>query len=356
MSNKPSWCESFIKTKPPYVIAEAGVNHNGCLETAYELIDAAVQAGADAVKFQAFSADELTTKSAPKADYQIENDTGSQSQYDMLKKCELREHDLHALFEFCQMRNIDFLATPFSTYWLKVLCQIGMESIKIGSGNTSMHSLLKEIGQTRLPVILSTGMSLLSDIEKVIVTLTENGCGNLAVLHCVSLYPTSLDQANLYAIGYLHEHLGLPTGFSDHTLETETGALAVAAGATILEKHFTLDKSLEGPDHKMSLSPAELKDYIYKARQASIACGQYNKSPLPQERFIKEKVHTSIVAQQYIKAGSIITEDMLTEKRPGNGIPSEKLKSIVGSRANCDIPADQLLRYDFLTNRKDENS
>ena len=347
---EPGWVARRIR---PYVIAEVGVNHNGRLQTALELADAAVDAGADCVKFQAFNADELCSKAAPKADYQQQCGRPAESQYDMLRRLELTEKEFESIAEHCRKLGIDFLATPFSARWVDALVGVGATAIKIGSGNLGDTGLLKAVGQTTLPVILSTGMADMANIEKAIAALRQAGAGTLAVLHCVSLYPTRLEQANLYAIRALQERTGLVVGFSDHTEQTFTGAWAVAAGAVIVEKHLTLDKKAEGPDHKMSLTPVELADYVRQARQAATACGSGQKTPLPQENKVKQVVTLSAVPTRFLRAGTRITEQMIAEgaftaKRPGTGVPADQIECLSGAILSRDVAADEPIRWEDI--------
>lgn len=341
----PGWASSAVR---PYVIAEAGVNHNGKLDLALEMVNAAASSGADCVKFQAFTADELVTREAPKAAYQQECGDPGESQYEMLRRYEMSLSCFSVLKRRCGELGIDFLATPFSTRWVDALVNMSMTAIKVGSGNIGAGSLLDTIGQSHLPVLLSTGMCTMEEVDHSICRLRAAGCGPLAVLHCVSLYPTQLEQVNLGAIGALRDHTGLTVGFSDHTCEVVTGSLAVAAGAVILEKHFTLDKSLDGPDHKASLTPEELREYINLARQSYDALGNGRKEPLAEELPIKALVRMSLVSGKFIRAGSVITREMLMVKRPGTGIPEGQLDDVVGSRAKCDIPVGRVLTEELL--------
>ncbi|MBN1436435.1 MAG: N-acetylneuraminate synthase family protein [Sedimentisphaerales bacterium] len=333
----------------PYVIAEAGVNHNGDVSLALELVAAAKEAGADCVKFQAFSAEELVTKEAAKAEYQQNCGQAGESQCEMLKRYEFTRNAFAQIKQRCDELGIMFLATPFSTRWVDVLCELGVSAIKVGSGNIESGNLLDVIGQTGLPLIVSTGMSTLDEVDRTVARLRNAGSNELAVLHCVSLYPTRLDQVNLRAIATLQSHTQLTTGFSDHTCEIITGALAVAAGAQILEKHFTLDKAMDGPDHQASLEPNELREYITLAQQAMTARGSGDKGPLPEELPVKNLVRFSVVTAKFIKAGSVITQDMVTTKRPGIGISAEELELVIGAKALRDMEADVPVTHESIT-------
>lgn len=342
----PGWVDGRIV---PYVIAEAGVNHNGQLETAIKLVEAAKEAGADCVKFQAFTADEIAVKDTPKTEYQKRSGPAGESQYEMLQRCELAAAEFVAVKQRCDELGIDFLVTPFSVRWVEELEGMGAAAYKIGSGNLAVPELLEAIGRTGKPVILSTGMSDLAQAERAIAVIQKAGCGELAVLHCVSLYPTRLDQVNLRAMAVLGEKMELAVGFSDHTTEEITGALAVAAGAVILEKHLTLDRNMEGPDHAMSLEPEQLRRYIAMARQGRTALGYGRKEPLPEEMAIREMVSFSVASSTFIPAGSIITEEMLTVMRPGTGIPAAEKSNLTGRRAVRNIEIYRLIEWDDIS-------
>ncbi len=339
----------FNKSKP-FIIAEAGVNHNGDLKIAYEMIDVAKEAGADCVKFQSYTAKELSIKSSPKADYQKKSGEKGETQYDMLLRYELKENDFIKLKEYCDKKGIMFLSTPFSSRWVKILFDLGIKAFKVGSGNLKMNELLRSIGRTGLPVILSTGMHYLSEIDDSISVLRSSGCRDLSILHCVTTYPAKLDQINLFTIKSLQERFNLITGFSDHTEEVFTGSLAVASGASILEKHFTLNRKYEGPDHKASLEPLELFKYIKYAKKSAIICGEkcVEKNILEEELKIKAIVRMSLASKVFIKKGTFITMDMLTQKRPGTGIPPKNIAVVIGSIAKRDIQEDEILIYEDI--------
>ena len=341
----PDWVNRQVE---PYIIAEAGVNHNGQLSLALAMAEAAKKAGADCVKFQAFSARELTTRDAAKAEYQQACGDDGEGQYEMLKRYELTDNAFSTLKQRCDMLGIDFLATPFSTKWVDLLVKLGVSAVKVGSGNIGSGSLLDVIGQTGLPLVVSTGMCDMVEVDGTLARLRGAGCGEIALLHCVSLYPTPPDQTNLRAIRTLQEHTGLPTGFSDHTQEVVTGGLAVAMGATILEKHFTMDKEMDGPDHKVSLEPSEMAEYVELAHKAAAACGTGRKEPLAEELPVKKLVRLSVVSARRINAGTVITPEMLTMKRPGTGISAEQLRLVIGSTAKRDIAEDEMVDMEAL--------
>ena len=329
-----------------YIIAEAGVNHNGDLQTAYNLIDEAVIAKADCIKFQAFCADDLAIRTAPKAEYQIKDK--DENQYNMLLKYELTPDEFLKIKNYCDKKNINFLATPFSNKWVDILFDLGVDAFKISSGSINSNILLSHIGHTCLPVILSTGMSNMSEINNAINILKKHGCPSLSILHCITLYPVKIEQINLFSIAALKEKFNFKVGFSDHTEEIYTGGLAIAAGATIIEKHFTLDKNMEGPDHAMSLSPKQLKEYINYIRRVEVICGEKIKEPLSEELFVKRVVQTSLVAKETIKRGETISREMLTEKRPATGIFSDKIEEVIGKCVNKNIEKNSIIFWDDI--------
>ncbi|MCP4708940.1 MAG: radical SAM protein [Planctomycetes bacterium] len=323
----PGWVNGQVK---PYIIAEAGVNHNGKVETALKLVKAAKEAGADCVKFQAFMAEELVIKETAKADYQKGCGAEGESQYEMLKRMELGVEDFRKIMDYCDELGIDFLVTPFSVGWVMKLEELGVGAFKVGSGNLGVGPLLEAMGETGLPVIVSTGMADIEEVRGTLRRLRGAGCGEIAVLHCVSLYPTPLEKVNLKVIGTLAKEFRRPVGFSDHTVETITGAWAVATGATILEKHLTLNKEMEGPDQKMSLEPKELAEYITQAKLARLAIGSAQKKPISEELKMKETARMSVVARKAIKAGDEFSWDNLTIKRPGTGVPAGNIEAMIG--------------------------
>ena len=330
----------------PYIIAEAGVNHNGSVDMALEIIECAAHAGADCVKFQAFSADQLVTESAPKASYQYDPENPSQSQYEMLKSLELDPENFALLASHCRQLQIDFMVTPFSIDWAKKLLEYDLTAFKVSSSHVTSLDFLEKLGNLGLPVILSTGMCDLDEVSAAVGVL-EN-VDKLALLHCVSMYPTPFDKANLRAIKTLHAEYNVPVGFSDHTVETITGSLAVAAGAVILEKHFTLDKVLPGPDHSTSLTPDDFKQYVQLVSKVTEIMGDGIKQPAGGEYAVRDVARLSLAAACDIAPGTIITDKMLTAKRPGTGIsPADKHK-IVGQKSRCEIEKGELIYPDAI--------
>ena len=326
-----------------FIIAEAGVNHNGSIEIARKLVDEAALAGADAVKFQTFKAENLVSKDAKKADYQMETTDGNESQFDMLKKLELTPDMHRELIEYCSQKNIMFLSTPFDIDSLRYLLQCGIEIIKIPSGEITNYPYLREVGRTGRPVVLSSGMSGLDEVKAAVNVLREYGSRDITVLHCNTEYPTPYSDVNLKAMLTIKEELGVAVGYSDHTPGIEVAVAATALGAVVIEKHFTLDKNMQGPDHKASLEPHELCEMIRQIRNVELALGDGLKVPSESEKKNIDIVRKSIVAKKVIKQGDLFTEDNITTKRPGNGISPMRWNEIIGQRAVRDFGADELI-------------
>jgi N,N'-diacetyllegionaminate synthase len=328
-----------------FIIAEAGVNHNGNMDLAKQLIDKAVEAKVDAVKFQTFIAEHVISKYAQKADYQKETTGANESQLDMVKKLQLSFDDFIALKKYAESKNIMFLSTPFDMVSIDFLATLKMGLWKIPSGEITNLPYLKKIAQYNEKVIFSTGMSTLGDIEKAISILTEHGTqfSNISVLHCNTEYPTPMGDVNLKAMLTIKDAFGVAVGYSDHTLGIEIPIAAVAMGATIIEKHFTLDKNMEGPDHKASLEPEELCAMVKAIRNIETALGTGIKLPSASEKKNTEIARKSIHLAKDIKIGSVLNEDDLIIKRPGNGISPLLIESIVGCKVNKDLKADTLL-------------
>ena len=325
------------------IIAEAGVNHNGNIEIAKKLIDVAAESGADYVKFQTASLDGIVSKSAKMSQYQIENIGVETSQKEMLRKLLLPYEAFEELYEYCKTRNIAFLSTPFDIESIDFLDDLGVPFWKIPSGEITNYPYLKHIGQTGKPVIMSCGMSTLEEVESAIRVLKENGTTNISIMHCNTDYPTKMSDVNLRAINWLEEKLGVPVGYSDHTLGIEVPIAAVAMGAGVIEKHFTLDRNMEGPDHVCSLEPAELKQMIKSMRNIEQALGEREKKVTDSEKQNIEVARKSIVCAKRIKCGETISEDMLTTKRPGNGINPMLWEQVIGKSSNRDYEEDDVL-------------
>lgn len=333
---------------PVYVIAEAGVNHNGSLQTALAMVDAAAAAGADAVKFQAFTADTLVTAAAPAAAYQRAR-TGAITQREMLRRLELAPGDFSALRDRCQKKNVEFLATPFSRYDLEVLLRLGVSAVKLASTDLNNVPLAEAAARTGLPLIVSTGAANAEEITSAVQRLRQwDAARRTVLLHCVSSYPTRWHEANLGAVGELRRRFGLHGGYSDHTTSDLTGALAVAAGARVLEKHFTLDRKTAGPDHAMSLEPSQLARYIEGARQAEAALGSGSLDPAESEQEVRRLARKSLVAARPIAAGEILTAELIAAKRPGGGVDPAQIDRFLGRRAVGPIPTDTPLTPEMV--------
>jgi N,N'-diacetyllegionaminate synthase len=334
--------------EPAFIIAEAGVNHNGDLQLAKKLVDAAVAAGADAVKFQTFRAEELVSATAPKARYQMETAGTAESQLEMIRRLELPPEAHHELNEYCKSRQILFLSTPFDAQSADLLENLNMLAYKVPSGEITNWPFLEHIASKLKPVILSTGMSDLGEVDGAIRVLRSAGCSELAVLHCTSSYPATAANSNLRAMQTLAESFQVPVGLSDHTLGVEIPLAAVALGGCIIEKHFTLNKSLAGPDHQASLEPNELRFLVGAIRNVESAMGDGIKRPNSSEEDVRNVARRSILTRHLIPQGALIAKDMLVFKRPGTGIPPSKLSIVVGRRAAREIPADTLMRLEDL--------
>ena len=340
--------------KKVLIIAEAGVNHNGDMDLAKQLIDVAAEAGADIVKFQSFKAEELVSKSARKAEYQIKN-TGSadNSQYQMLKKLELTNENAKFLKEYCDVKGVKFLSTPFDENSMDELEEAGLvDFFKIPSGEITNLNYLRKIGSKNKPVIMSTGMSEMSEVAKALeVILTSGNLSreDITILHCNTDYPTKMDDVNLRAMQTIGEALKTPIGYSDHTPGIEVPIAAVALGASVIEKHFTLDKSMPGPDHKASLEPSELKAMVKAIRNIEIALGSSVKKPSASESKNISIARKSIHVRNAVKAGRRIEQNDLVMKRPGDGISPMLVDLIIGKVAQKDLPEDHILNWSDIT-------
>jgi len=329
-----------------FIIAEAGVNHNGSIDLAKKLIDVASEAGADAVKFQTFKAEKLVSKDAKKAEYQSKNiNDGDDSQYNMLKKLELDVDTHRELIAYCKTKNILFLSTPFDHDSIELLNELGLGIFKIPSGEITNLPYLRHIGSLKKQVILSTGMADIGEIEDALDILMEAGTKkeDITILHANTMYPTPMEDVNLKAMVTIGNAFNVSYGYSDHTLGIEVPTAAVAMGANVIEKHFTLDKTMPGPDHKASLEPDELKAMVKAIRNIEKALGNGIKKPSKSEKPNIEVARKSIVAAKLIKKGEIFSEDNLTIKRPGNGINPMRWDEIVGTIAQKDYDMDELI-------------
>ncbi len=328
--------------KKTLIIAEAGVNHNGSLDTAKKLIDTAKECGADIVKFQTANLDSLVSKTASMADYQKKNTGVEESQKEMLSKLLLSYDQFTELADYCRTVGIQFLSTPFDIESIRFLN--GMQNIwKVPSGEITNYPYLVEIGKTGKRVILSTGMAEMDEIQAAIDVLKEYGTNDITILHCTTEYPAPLESVNLNAMKTLRDAFGYPVGYSDHTRGVEVDFAAVALGATVIEKHFTLDRNLPGPDHKASLEPDELKTMIDGIRNIELALGSTEKKPSGDELKNRIVARKSIVAKNNIKAGDVFTTDNVTTKRPGSGINPMRWNEVIGMKAIKDFQEDELI-------------
>ncbi len=328
-----------------FVIAEAGVNHNGDIEIAKQLIDAASEAGADAVKFQTFQADSLVCRTAKKAEYQLETTDRTETQYDMLKKLELTPQMHRELIEHCLKRNIMFLSTPFDLESIKLLSELGMQIYKIPSGEITNLPYLREIAKQQKKIILSTGMSSMDEVKAAVNVLKNNGTEDITLLHCNTQYPTPISDVNLLAMVKMREETGLPVGYSDHTQGIEVPIAAAALGAEVIEKHFTLNRKMEGPDHKASLEPQELMQMVVGIRKIESALGSNIKQVSESEMTNVAIVRKSIVAAANIKRGDKYTEKNITTKRPATGISPMLWDEIIGKTADRDYKVDEMIGF-----------
>lgn len=339
--------------KDCFVIAEAGVNHNGSADLAIELVDIAAESGADAIKFQTFSADKLVRLGAEKAEYQ-KRETGDGDQYSMLKKLEISP-ELHlALIERCEFHDIEFMSTAFDEEALDFLIEHGMKRIKVPSGELTNHPFLRYIAAKNLPIIMSTGMASLEEIveaksvieeerERLGYTAPIEEC--LTILHCTSNYPADAKDVNLNAMKTIATQTGIDIGYSDHTLGVAVSTAAVALGAVVIEKHFTKSRDLPGPDHSASLEPAELKALISQIRTVEIAMGSFAKQPTESELSVRSLVRRSVTTRGAVSKGSVITENDLILMRPGSGIQPKELGNVIGRVAADDLAAGKTLNW-----------
>ena len=328
-------------SKHVYIIAEAGVNHNGRLDLALQLCDAAKEAGVDAIKFQTWKTELIISKNTEMADYQKKNLGNDDSQYDMLKKLELSYDNFRLIKDYCDNIGIQFLSTADETESLDFLCELGMPLIKLGSGEITNIPYLRYCAKKNMPLIISTGMCNLSDVATAFDVLTEAGAKDITLLHCTTNYPCPKDEVNLRAMQTMKDAFKCKVGYSDHTMGTEIPIAAVAMGAEIIEKHFTLDRNMEGPDHKASLEPQELKYMVDCIRNIEVALGDGIKKPNASEVKISKVVLKSIVAKSPVKKGDTLTPDNLTIKRAGSGIPATHWDLLVGTKALRDFDIDE---------------
>jgi N-acetylneuraminate synthase/N,N'-diacetyllegionaminate synthase len=333
---------------PVFVIAEAGVNHNGDVGIAKRMIDVAKNAGADAVKFQTFKAESLVTFDAPKADYQQATTKPGESQLEMLRKLELSESAHYILKEHCDKTGIIFLSTPFDEASADFLEGLKIPAYKLSSGDLTNWPLIEHLARKGKPLIISTGMATLDEVSEAVCTATTAGCKELVLLHCVSNYPAAAAETNLRAMATMQKQFAIPVGYSDHTVGIAVSLAAVALGAAVIEKHFTLDRNLPGPDHRASLEPFELESLVQGIREVEVSLGSGEKGPSASELETAKVARRSIVAASSIQCGSVLQRESLVMKRPGTGLPPSMLKTLLGKRARTDIPAGTLITLEML--------
>ncbi|MDY5648924.1 MAG: N-acetylneuraminate synthase [Lachnospiraceae bacterium] len=330
------------------IIAEAGVNHNGSMELAKKMVDKAKEAGADYIKFQTFQPEKLVSKYAAKAEYQKKTTGSEESQLEMLKKLALTREDFRELKDYCKEAGIGFISTPFDLESIDFLERLDMDFWKVPSGEITNLPYLIKIAKTGRPIVMSTGMCQMEEIEEALTWLKKSGAGEITLLHCNTQYPTPMEDVNLNAMQSLRRQFQLPVGYSDHTQGIEVPIAAVALGATVIEKHFTLDQTMEGPDHMASLAPEELTAMVRGIRNIEKALGDGEKGVTPSEMANRTVARKSIVAAGSIRKGEPFTETNLTVKRPGNGISPMNWFEVLGKVAKRDYFEDELIDKEEL--------
>ena len=334
--------------QPCFIIAEAGVNHNGDLELGFKLVDLALNAGADAIKFQTFRPEALVSRDAPKADYQLESTAPEDSQLTMLQRLALTEDEYRQLKAYSDEQGIMFISTPFDRGSVDLLDNLSVPAFKVGSGELTNLLLLKHIASKGKPIIFSTGMGSIGEVETAIQTFREQGNDQLIALHCVSNYPSDPADSNLRAMATMHAAFNIPIGYSDHTMGIAVPIAAVTLGACVIEKHLTLDKALSGPDHRASLEPDEFEHMVTGIREARSALGHGRKEPAESERSIMSIARRSLVAARDLPSGTVLAESDLAVKRPGTGLPPGFLPHLVGRTVRIPISADSMITLDQL--------
>jgi len=334
---------------PCFIIAEAGVNHGGRVDAACHLVDLAADAGADAVKFQTFAADRLVTRQAPKADYQRRTTDAGQSQFEMLRALELSRADHESIIDRCRERQIRFLSSPFDDESAAMLDELGAPAFKVGSGELTNLPFLAQLAARGKPIILSTGMADLSEVESAVTTIRTAGNSPVLLLQCVSAYPAAPEDANLRAMRTMADAFGVPVGYSDHTLGNHVAVAAVALGACVIEKHLTSNRNLPGPDHQASTEPPDFAELVRAIRAVEAALGDGRKVPALHERSTADVARKSLVAAAEIPIGAVLTEDAIAIRRPGTGLPPAMRPQLIGRRARVRIPEGTLLTWDMLT-------
>ncbi len=337
------------KDSQVFLIAEAGVNHNGKKDLAIRLVDIAFESNVDAIKFQTFNAEELLLKSTPKVEYQRKNKNDDEDFYSLIKRLTLKEEDFKELKDYCDKKGIIFLSTPFGEESVDLLDKINIPAYKVGSGDMNNYPLLKKICSKGKPILLSTGMANLDEVKESVSLIKEKGLKDLIILQCTTNYPANIEELNLNVIKtYIKEFPDDIIGFSDHSLGFEASIVATAMGVKVIEKHFTLDKNMEGPDHKASLDPGELNDWVKTIRKTEKSLGSYEKFASKNELEIALIARKSIVTLKNILKGTIIKRDDIGIKRPGNGIRPKYFEELIGKKVKKDIPPDTILLWDDL--------
>ncbi len=333
---------------PCFIIAEAGVNHNGDLEMAKKLVEVAARCGANAVKFQTFQAEKLATPDAPKADYQQRSTADTESQFEMLKKLELSLEDHKILIQHCGDHQITFMASPFDEASVDLLNDLNVPAFKVPSGELTNSPLLSYIASKQKPIVVSTGMANLGEVEQAVNIIEQTGNTNIALLHCVSNYPANPKDIHLRAMQTMKHAFALPIGYSDHTLGNEVAFAAVALGACVIEKHFTLDRTMPGPDHQASCEPDQLTELVQGIRNIEKSLGSARKQPAASELNTMKVARKSLVAAQPIAAGMELSEELIAIKRPGTGLPPTLRSFLIGQKVNQDIEAGTLFSLEML--------
>ncbi len=333
---------------PCFIIAEAGVNHNGSLDMAYRLIDVAAASGADAVKFQTFKAEKLISPQASKAAYQLQTTDVGESQLDMVKRLELSFDNFQKLYAYCQEKGVLFMSTPFDEESVDFLIDLGISVFKIPSGEITNLPFLAYVAGKGKPMIISTGMSYLGEVETAVQTIEKTDNHDIVLLQCVSNYPADPADVNLSAMQTMSKAFNVPIGYSDHTLGIAVSLAAVALGSCVIEKHFTLDCSLPGPDHQASLEPQHLKNLVQSIRSVEASLGHGRKEPAKSEFNTATVARRSLIATQDIQAGTVLTEGMISIKRPGIGLPPAMRPYLIGRIMRVHIPAGTLFTLEML--------
>lgn len=329
-----------------YIIAEAGVNHNGNLDIALRMVECAKECGCDCIKFQTFKTERLVTKTAKKADYQIQNTQNEDSQFSMLKSLELSYDDFRLLKERCDSVGIDFISTPFDSESVDLLEELGVSVYKMSSGDITNKTLIEYVAARQKPVIISTGMSTMEEVHEAVEWIEQKGNHRITLLHCTSNYPAPYNEVNMNAMLTLKQEFSYDVGYSDHTKGIIIPVMAVAMGATVIEKHFTLDKYMEGPDHKASLDVSELKSMVEAIRNVEAAKGDGIKRPAESEISTRDVARKSIILKYAMKRGEVLSLKDMDIKRPGTGIPPKYIERLCGKKLLRDMPAEEILKFE----------